>query len=703
MTATILNAAPMTNMLGTQDLSKRALVAEAEVLPTHLPKVYIYAKKGPTTPQLAVGGSRTSMYGVDSFDLRKPWANHATVLSNVLNAKGNSQMIQRIKPTDAGPPASIRIYLDVVQAAIQQYDRNSDGSIALDNDGAPIPSDSTVNGFRAKWVISTIPVPVLHDDGQGNTFYDTDTFGIAPVVPGDQVVNGTQSLRYPIMDLRVSDFGSYGNDLGIRLWAPTTKSSLPVDERVIGNEKVYPFRMACVGRKDALSTPRIIETLSAEQFINVSFKPDTIDRNTESELYIGNVFVQSYSDTSSIGLPPVYGPFGGAHLYSTNVDELVRMFYVAEQPFFDDLSDFKGEDGEAHRFNLVSGTSSAGVPYSSFQLVTDSNGVRFGENATIYAKGGDDGTMTELLFAESVAAELLEYANENSVLQDTARYPESIFYDSGFPLATKYAACSMIALRKDIAVILSTHDTSGPALTASQESSLAIALKTRLQMYPESDYFGTPAMRGMIVGRSGKMLNSQYRKALPLTLEIASKAAGYMGAGNGIWTANESFDHAPASEVSMFVDVNVTFTPSSVRNKDWANGLVWVESYDRRSLYFPALKTVYDDDSSVLNSFFTMMAICELEKVGERARRRFSGVSSLTNPQLIERVNKFVNDSVEGRFDKRFVIVPETFFTAADTQRGYSWTLNIRIYAANMKTVMSLSIQSYRIEDLAAQ
>jgi hypothetical protein len=152
----------------------------------------------------------------------------------------------------------------------------------------------------------------------------------------------------------------------------------------------------------------------------------------------------------------------------------------------------------------------------------------------------------------------------------------------------------------------------------------------------------------------------------------------------------------------MFTDISVTFTPASVRNKDWANGLVWVDKFDRRNSYFPALKTVYDDDTSVLNSFFTMMACVECEKVGERARRQFSGVSSLTNAQLVEKVNDFIIENTLGRFDGRFVIKPVTYFTAADVARGYSWTTNIQIYAPNMKTVMTLTIQSYRISDLPA-
>lgn len=691
----IVNAAPMTIMYGTQDKSIRALVPEAEVLPTHLPKIYIYAKKGSVLPRLAVGGTRTMLYGEDSFDLRKKWATHATALANTINAQGNTAMYQRVKPADAGPPASIRLSMDVLVASRVDPQRNVDGSIKTDpGTGLPVPGATVAVAHKVKWVVEQVSV-VAGDS----------TFGVATQGPGDQTdaATSTQSVRYPIMDIAVPDFGSYGNDLGVRLWAPTQVGTNPLDARVLTNEKVYPFRMACVARATELTTPRVVETASAEQFVNVCLKPDTINRVTDTELYVNNVFLQAYATKDNPTLPELEGPFGRLHVYDANVKTLLEQFTAAEAPYLDGFSDqVNGTADEAYLFNPVSGVSSLNVPYHSFELVSGTaNAQRLSESSTIFARGGTDGTMDETRFAALVAQEVAEYANPNSILQDTARYPESIIYDSGFPLATKYALCSALAVRKDIGVVLVTHDVLGPALTASEESALAVALRTRLQMYPESEYFGTPAMRGVVIGRSGEMLGTQYRKNLPLGLEIANNAAGYMGAGNGKWRPGLSFDMAPASEVKLFRNVNVTFTPATVRNKDWANGLNWVESYGHRSLYFPAIKTVYNNDTSILTSFFTMMAIIELQKVGDRARRKFSGVSSLSNAQLVERVNQFVTDNTIGRFDNRFVIVPETYFTEADLASGYRWSLRIKIYGPNMKTVMSLSVESYRIEDLA--
>ena len=55
----------------------------------------------------------------------------------------------------------------------------------------------------------------------------------------------------------------------------------------------------------------------------------------------------------------------------------------------------------------------------------------------------------------------------------------------------------IIAIRKDTFCVLAVHDVDGVTLTPAQESSLALALRTRAQTYPESEYYGTGVMRAM--------------------------------------------------------------------------------------------------------------------------------------------------------------------------------------------------------------
>jgi hypothetical protein len=175
-----------------------------------------------------------------------------------------------------------------------------------------------------------------------------------------------------------------------------------------------------------------------------------------------------------------------------------------------------------------------------------------------------------------------------------------------------------------------------------------------------------------------------------------------MGASNGQWKEEFIFDKEPNNVITMFDDVSIAFTPSKQRNKDWDAGLNYPLSHTRKTLYFPALKTVYEDETSVLNSFFVMMACIEIQKVGERVHRAFSGVTTLTDSQLVEKVNQKVEELTAGVFANMFKVVPAARISQADGQRGFSWTLPIKLYANNMKTVQLLSIEAYRSSDLNA-
>lgn len=687
---TIVSGAPRIYQTGIKDKSRRTVQAVREAIPTFLAKVYGFAKTGPTDPQLVVGNSRALLYGTESFDETSKYATHATVLSNVLNAKGNTQMFQRVTPKDAGPKSSLRIMLDLLPTQVPLYERGDDGSIVKDDDGMPVPvaGNTTVAGYKGRWVVKQIP------EGE---------MGLGTEQPGSMTDGATQSTLYPIRDLEVPYLGADGNNAGLRMWAPVTVGLSPFDDRLLTEAKVYPFRMAVLRRDDALSTGKIVRTLMDETSVQVSFKPNSVDRNTGKHLYDGKVFVQAYDNVDDPNLPPMRGPFGTLYAYDEAVTKVLEMIYAAEAPLADAFSDITGTDveGEKYLINLLGAFSSQNVPYHSFVLDTaGADTVRMSENSVFFARGGSDGTMNETVLAELVAEQVAEYANPNSELMNRVVNCESVIIDSGFPLATKYELIKIIAIRKDTAVVLSTHDCLGETLTPSEESSIAIALRTRLQLYPESEIHGTSVARGMVVGHSGEFLDGTYGKRLPLTLEIAKKAADYMGAGDGRWKAGLSFDSAPLSEVTSFKNVNATFKPDSVRNVDWKNCLVWAQSFKRRSVFFPALKTCYDDDTSVLNSFFTMMACVELEKIGYRAWLNFTGTDRRTNPVLKKDVEKFINDDVKDRFDGRFVIVPEVYFTQADVERGYSWSTRIKLYAANMKTVNTFELEAYRMDDL---
>ena len=208
-------------------------------------------------------------------------------------------------------------------------------------------------------------------------------------------------------------------------------------------------------------------------------------------------------------------------------------------------------------------------------------------------------------------------------------------------------------------------------------------------------------MRGLVMGRSMRIRTSLWSHRVSPLYEVAVKAADYMGASNRVWKSGKAFDGAPGSILDYLTDVNVPYTPISVRNRDWDAGMNWVQSYDMKSNFFPALKTVYTDDTSVLNSFFTALGICEVVKVCERAWRYYTGNSKLSPAQRAQRIDEMITRQTQGIFDDRFIIEPETFYTEGDVLRGYSYSTRVKLYANNMVTVGTSFVQAYRMSDYA--
>lgn len=145
--------------------------------------------------------------------------------------------------------------------------------------------------------------------------------------------------------------------------------------------------------------------------------------------------------------------------------------------------------------------------------------------------------------------------------------------------------------------------------------------------------------------------------------------------------------------MSSFIDHNAIFRNVVPRNKDWQNGITSAEPYDhRQSVFLPGVQTVYHDNTSVLNSFYPMVICCHLNRIGELAWRKFTGDSKLTALQYASRVDEFITTETNGCYDQRADITPRSYYTAADTRRGYSWHTDIEGLFDGMKTVETLTI-----------
>ena len=705
----LYNASPAYITYGTDDKSTKVVYPEPDQIPQHLPKFFLFTKKGLTDPKLTTAASKTVIYGDETFDKHSPYYNHATKFCTGIVGEGNSVIIQRVLPDDAGAPANIRLYIDVLDVPdMKAYKRNADGSIKLDaTTGKPVEDTDagTFAGVKYKFIAE----PVADED-----------IGKGASKPG--TMDG--SIMYPIMDLKAKYQGEYYNNIGISF---TVLSKDKVGSRLLTEAKAMPFGISVVNRKDKNSSPKNVPTLFDTDYAVFSFKPGAINPYTEEAMGLETVFPDQWANETDPAAPLVYSDFEDPILYTANIENVISHMAEVEAPLIKDeivtidgmtvnkLSwfDFSKADvdtiknEEKYLINFLTGKSLSNVPYNAIVYDTEpattladgQKEIQMTTKTPIFLQGGSDGTLSAEQFNKAVEAELDKYLDPNSKVQELATHPESIVYETGFPLETKKKFGKVLSLRKDVAVAATTIDVSNPVpMSIADERAVAVVLRTAFRLYPESDRFGTPTMRAWVVMGDGTEIDGSER--LPQLYDLALKFARYMGAGNGRWKSGRDFDIGSQSIIKSLKDLKPDFIPAGVKPTLWREGLIWSQPYDLKSYHFPAIQTIYPDDTSVLNSPITVMAICTLEKVAAEAQRNFTGDSRMTRSVFADKVLAFVQDRLKDRFDNRFVISTDVFFTKGDKAKGYSWHLVNKIYAANLKTTMFYNTQSYRLDDL---
>lgn len=694
----IITAAPWVEALGTKDGSSRLRPITRVPVPSHLPLIMGYAQKGDTNMNLVLGNSAKKVYGDDIFDVRSPFATHQTVLANEINSVGNAFMFKRVIPEDAPPPANVRISIELVKTKVNPKERLTDGSYKLTQGGDTIAASQPVDGHIAKFVAEYITPGSEQESNFGKGVKKTGTL---------QGTSSEESTRYPLFDLEVSSQGSWGNLQGIRIWSDSVHGSTPVNESLVRHQKAYPYFFSFVEKEDENSTAKTVYADTGEQHVQLTLKENTFDKNTDSDYYFGTELLRRWAMPNAASHLKPTGPFGRLHVYQANIEEVHTKIVEAEKKLMETypgmLHDFVNGETDHYRLNLFGGFTTQGVPYISYQInkenVVGERVLRFTERSNIMASGGGDGTMSPEGFAKLVANEFKAFADQNSHYLNPILYPISVFYDTGFPMETKRQLGKFLAIRKDVALALVPSAFGEREPTPAEESSICVALRTIMQAYPESSFFATPVMRGMVFAHTGVLTSSRYRHRAPLVIEAARKFAKYMGASNGIWKSEYAPDRSPNNQVEMFTDLSSAYKPASVRNRDWKAGMIWVDPFDIDKFYWPALRTVYEDDTSILTSALTVFCICELVKIGYRVHAEFSGRSDLTNLQLKERKEARCNELIRGRFDERFDITPTVDFTKQDILRGYSDTLKFTIRGNNMKTVQTLWVEALRFEE----
>ena len=364
--------------------------------------------------------------------------------------------------------------------------------------------------------------------------------------------------------------------------------------------------------------------------------------------------------------------------------------------------------------NIITGRNSDNAPYVTLVADTAAGAISLGEFTNIYANGGDDGDLSLALFEAKVAEAMVKYADEDDAVQNSARFRETTWTDTGFNLDTKIAAISMLAVRHDTGIILGTYEVDASIKAAgppanwvlgqlqTQEEELAIFtyIRNRLNTVPDSVKYGTSALRAIVIKGSGKLRNTTFQQRVPLTHWIHNKASQLMGSKDGRWKTTDLFDMAPGHIIDNMFDLSEDWVPLSAKQRFWDMGLNYHLTYNDTESMVPILKSVYQSETSIFNNWLTTVATQIIDQSVNRVWRDYVGTISLTGPQLTKAINDAIALDLTGLFGSLYVIKPRAQITDLDLARGYSVDVPVDMYANTMMTVFTTHVRGLRMSEL---
>lgn len=665
-------------------------VTAPEITPIHLPYVFIQGGRGKEDTLLLTGDALSTVYGEDMLNYRSKYASPATLIARQAASTGSAIFTKRLVAPDA-TAARIRIGVEVVADKLVVYQRNADGSFMKDTDGNKIPDgDKTVDGVKMRWIVN-------HDkDAVAPNAFGKDEAVIGQMTAAD----GTQSKYYPILDGMVSWRGAEGDNIGLRLEAPTALSSNPTRTDIIERIGAFLYRIQFVERKSSRTAPTVIRTISGMEQETFALQESVIQPDDETDLSFGKVVVDAY-EYNETGNTPIFAPMDQMHLYQKNIDEVVKKLYESESKVNKDLlTDVEFVEGQ---MNIFTGVDYNGIPYQTIEVLdADQGGVIFDGTSTFYAIDGSDGDVDWDTFDALAKQQFESFGRMGEDLEDMAFYPFSIVYDIGYKVDTKKAMANVLSLRPDVMIIASTHTWKGVELNVDEESSMGAMLRNYYRLHPESVLYNTPACRAAVFMQYGESIEAPSLGKVPLTLEVANKLATYMGASDGVIRGTR-IDNNPGNVVTTMRKINKTYRNATVRDRDWENGLNYVQTYNRNSNFFPAWGTIYNNDRSVWRSLINVIIGCDLTRVCYRLWAETTGTTGMDETLFLKLMGERFLEYTTGRYNDHVTVKGRFYLDKEDGYNGFSYHGDISLIGDPGMTVGTFTITGLRRNTEAAE
>ena len=576
------------------------------------------------------------------------WNSASKFLGTAMAGQGVNVM--RLVDPDA-TTASLALFVRMRAVNITQYQLDSSGKRVKDKNGNYIVLTSspgvpiTEPGYRAEWFVRSLVTDPLNP--QNDETFDT-------LVSVNSTDEGGAYYEFPVLGFKMKWPGAAGNRMGFRLYSSNLQ-----DSNLYNSIASVLYRFVPMQLPTAISTTASpITNLYGSDAIDFSFKDTAIYNRTAYEYAFSKQIENQYvnQNTGESVLPYEI------HIYSNYVEE-------AGQLVLDKSSELTNTS--PYQIDLISGKDINGNFYRHFEVSTGSALV---VNASVvnYCTAGSDGVTTFTKLDTLVKEWLL--GDNHGEFTNLYQHPMTHFYDPGFTMDTKMALFNMLDLRDNFKIDVSTQDITLPLNTQAEDLSTGQALAFAAQLHPESSITGVGSHRVGVYAHAGRLVGSDsYTDIVPFTYNRLVQRRDLDG---GLYVKGSSAG-LPNSQVTLFQKPNWTADDDYIRSLAWAGAINVVMHASRTVFFYPSLRTVYNNDTSLLSDDEISDRILYGFKIARRVWATYSGVRR-SGQKLFSTIKQEIDREMSAAFGTDDVTVTSTVFqTAEDSNLGYSISINL--------------------------
>lgn len=670
------------------------------ILPVHRPIWIMRCQQGPVGDPVwcPTYTYASNMFGEQTFTNtnKKYYSPQAKVLTDTLTYNG-AFICRAADETALNSVVIIEAYVRQVDDVLQ-YAYDEDGNRLLDDDGNYVEKQE--NGQPVYEPGVEIKFVKRHEllSSEEVSGYDYSSLQRRTVVDTDAEGTEITWSVYPIMVFEALYPGEYGNDLCFSLFYKNSENA--AGDVNYYRTLFYTFAPARREYDSTTVTPHYdIYNTTQNSF---AANPETLNPDTGAEMSMQAVLNKAY-DEDSHQLPYTI------YTYEENLLAVGNRIAQVEsetslghtKPTYDAEAIMNTSFG--YLVNVISCRNLKGVPYDHVRLITisdeDENVIQLAEDNYIYLANGADGDLSDLMVQNCIQQFCAKTLNPQIV--DKFRYPFTHMYDVGYNFDTKYAMIDFLDVRDDIMIELSTQvlmdDNTGRTITLNDQmtdESNGEALRSRALLMRESVLKGTDCCRCAIYAHAGFLADGVYSDPMPFTYWSAMKHARF---GNLPYMNTTEPRGWPQSYNEFFKvsSVNwINYDPEG-QSRVWDSGINYVQWADMTRIFYPALRTVYRAETSVLVDQWFVDAVVYTKHVVRNAWGRFSGRND-KSAVLQQAIKEYLDTELSYLYNGKYDFEVSVYQTAEEQRIGYIQHVLIRLTSPATMRVLDVDIEVNR-------